>query len=433
MHNRSINPPRGRQGGAGALALVLILVGAASLATLWIGRTLWTEHRGLSAQVNSVLAQETAQFGLDRAWALLHEARAVDAQCRPVPAASGSAVVPDALHRLLSAGSAAAAPLVACARVGAAWACQCPVATLPAASPGAAPGWPGGAVGDREAFVVQATIDAAGPDPLVRLTATACAEGGIACASSAAAGGAPASAFARLTADHALRGAVAAVPAAAIAAGGAVRLGSGPADRVRVVNTDLASHGLVLQAGGAIDTGSAVITGLPGAPLAGALVADDVAMARGDAAARLGAWLGSAPVRWRDWPRVARLECAATGCDGAALEGLLDQGHRAVAVRGSLRWTPGGAVRPPFVLLVEGALEVDGPGRIDAVLLAQEVRLRNPSAAALEVRGGVIAAGDVVADGAVTVLRDPTVLAAVRDLPLALGRVSGHWRAVPLP
>jgi hypothetical protein len=432
MRNRSMKPPCRRQRGAAALAVVLILVGAASLATAWMGRTLWTEQLGLSAQVRGVVAQETAQFGLDRAWAVLHEPRALDPTCQASPVMPGGLPPPDALRRLLESGSGPSMPLVACARVGTVWSCQCPAGPIAGVGAGTAPSPPWTAAGDREAFVVEATA-VPGAVPGVRLVATACAEGGIACASQASAGSSPPGAVARLVADHALRAALAATPAAAVVAGGSIHLGDGPTHRVRVVNTDPDGHGLVLHAGGALHAGDATVTGWPGAPIGAALAPNDAALARGDAGQRLGAWLGSGPARWRDWPRVARLACDAAACDGADVDALLEQGHRAIAVTGSLRWTPGAAVRPAFILLVEGVLDLEGPGVLDAVLVAHELRLRNASSVPLEVRGGLIAAGDVSVEGTVTVRRDAAVLSAAGGVPLAVGRVSGQWRAVPLP
>lgn len=75
------------QHGLAALAFVLALLFAMSLALLWTGRSLVFEHRAAANQQRQAVALAAAESGLGWAVARLNDARAIDALCRPSPAA----------------------------------------------------------------------------------------------------------------------------------------------------------------------------------------------------------------------------------------------------------------------------------------------------------------------------------------------------------
>lgn len=420
-----LQSPRRLARGAGALATVVLLMLVATLATLGLGRALWSEQRSLAAQVRGTQAQEAAQFGLDRAWARLHEPRPLTDDCRQ---ATG-AVTGDRLEALLQATSSTPQPLLACTRSAADWDCRCPPDAAVAAGPAALTGLDTRGEG---VWVVATPLDVARPDAGLRLTALACSEGGAACAREAAAG-ATASAAAQTVLDLAPRVALASTPAAAVVAGGAIRVASPAGDRVRIVNRDPQSHGLVVQAGGGVHVDAGHLEGLPGAPRAWAVVEGDTHLAAGPADRRLAAWLGVEPGRWAAWPRVARVPCHG-GCTAEAVEAALRDGYRAVHVAGDLRWSAPRAPDQPFVLVVAGNLRVEGAGRIDAVILAHDVQVvATDPVTPLEVHGALLAAGDVEIAGTSIIVRSADVIEAARMRPVALGRLPGGWRDLPVP
>jgi hypothetical protein len=330
--------------------------------------------------------------------------------------------------------------LLACTRAGQDWTCECPQASLQggtAAVPSVAA--PTGNAGQGEGVWVQATPlvgpDGALPTSGLRLAAIACSDGGAACARAAAHGGTPAAgAVAHLTVDLWPRPALAVVPAAALVAGGDVRLQGAPSAPVRVANHDPQAHGLAVHAGGRVHVSDAQVLGLPGAPRAWTVAEADTRLAEGALPRRLAPWLGLDPSRWGAWPRVARLACGHAGCDGRQVESLLHAGHRAVHVEGDLDWTAPHGPSEGFVLVVDGTLRLSGHGQLDAVVLAHAIRMQaNDPAAPLVVRGAAIAAGDAELVGSVQLLRSTAVLDDAGRWPVALGRAAGSWRERPLP
>lgn len=418
--------PRRPMRGAGALATVILLMVLATIATLGLGRVLWSEQRSLAAQVRSVQAHEAAQFGLDRAWARLHEPRPLADDCRHAPAAAAG----DLLEALLGAASSAPQPLLACTRGTVDWHCRCPLGAV-AGTGLAGPAGPG--AGGEGAWVVATPLDAARPGAGLRLTALACSHGGAACAQAATAGGVTEAAVAHLVVDLAPRGTLASVPAAAVVAGGSIQVAGPASDQVRIVNRDPQSHGLVLQAGGQVHVAGARLDGLPGAPRDWAVSEGEAYLAAGPVGRRLGAWLGVEPDRWAAWPRVARVACDG-GCAAEAVEAALRDGYRAVHVAGDLQWSAPRVPDEPFVLVVAGTLSLQGAGRIDAVILAHDVHAHGTDPVTpLEVHGALVAAGDVDVAGAATIVRSGPVIEAARARVVALGRLPGGWRDLPAP
>jgi hypothetical protein len=418
------------------LGLVLILVVAMSLGALGVARALAVEHRGLALQVQGALAHEAAQFGLDRAWTLLDEPRAVGSSCEAGAASSAASGATNTLDRLstLDAARADAAPrlVLACSRVAEAWRCWCPDPAL--ADPGAGLTALGG---DREGLVVEARwLDADDPVGRIELTATACAEGGAPCARLASRGAASREPGTQLTQMLVRRPALAAWPAAAAVASDALHLGAG----TRAVNTGHDGHGLAVQAGRSADLAGATLEGLPGSPRSALVASPDERLAAGDAGERLQRWLGLAPDRWHGLARVGRLDCAARRCTEADLHAMLGQGLQQIAVRGDLHWSAGagsatwGHPDAPLLLVVNGDLLIEGPGRIDAVVLAHTARLVNPDAARpLELHGAIVAAEDLSAHGAVVLRHAGELVPAVARRTAALVRLNGSWRELPAP
>jgi hypothetical protein len=185
---------------------------------------------------------------------------------------------------------------------------------------------------------------------------------------------------------------------------------------------------------------AATLDGLPGSPRSALVASPDERLAAGDASERLRRWLGLEAARWHDLARVGRLDCTARHCNEADLQPLLRQGLQQIAVRGSLHWRPAsgngpwGAADAPLLLVVDGDLQIEGPGRIDAVVLARTARLVNPDTARrLELHGAIVAAEDLTADGAVLLQHGAERVEAVARRTAALARVNGSWRELPAP
>ena len=428
-------PSKQGQRGAATLTLVLVLALAGGLGALAMVRALWVEHRGMALQTRTVLAHEAAQFGLDRAQAVLNEPRAIDANCRHslmASAAAGAASAADVLSRwLTSAPPAAAGIVLACARSSAGWTCDC--------SGAAALNDPTSfarIVGDREAFVAEAAA-AVHDDPIgpISLQVSSCDEGGVDCARRVHLGESPGTASARLAIDLIRRPALVHWPAATLSAGGAVHLGDGAVVR----HDDAGGSGLAVQAGSVTQAPGARVEGLPGSPRHEAIVLADPMQAPIEPDARLAHWLGLRFDAWSDLPRVGRIECRERRCDGADLLAAWRAGHRLIAVRGDLGWRvdlhrldadPAGMA--PLLLVVDGELELTGTGDLHGVLVARSMRIAaGPST--LSVTGAVASASDVRVDGSVLLSHRADLVRAAATRAAAVLRQNGSWRERPLP
>lgn len=398
------HPARSRhQRGAATLVVMLGLLAALAVGTLFANRGLLLEARMSSNQARSTVAFEAAEAGLDWALAQLDAPVRIGTDCRPDAAAASSfrarMLVDSPAGPVARAGAGGAPMRAACVRRAGMWACHCPAdgaVVLPASSDA-----------DPAAFVVDIT---AGDRPgIVRVASSGSVSGRIG---------------ARTAAAFALLPAVGATPAAALTARGTID--AGPA---AVSNEDPSSAGLVLHAGGPIAAAAAQVTTTAGSSSDGTLAANDTTLAAADIERRFVATFGQARETWRRRPGVAGVDCNAVADCAAGVAAAVDAGHTMVWADGDLTLAAPlalGSTERPIVLVVRGRLQLDGAVAVHGLVAADGATWQGAAGGAIH--GALVSSADITLATAATIRRDAAVLSALQRRTGCFVRVPGSWR-----
>jgi hypothetical protein len=430
-------PARSQQGLATlAIVAVLGLIATASMLA-WSAAAL-AEQRSAAQESRALERRTAAEAGLAWALARLNESGAHDAQCRAtVPVAGASSLRQRA--GLVSAASLpmAVRPLAACiadASAAGGWRCTCPSAAAEVVDEAVDPAFLAQARGPsadrRAAFVVVVQAEVAPQGQSNRLVSHGCFDEQAACIPQTwgqLQASEPTAATTVVSTGLALRPVLLRRPAAAVSAVGAVHAGAG----VLLANRDPASGGRVLWSGSQLDVAAALITGPASTPPSDARLSHDATLAAQDFDSLGRALLGSLASDWAASPGVHRIDCRASssGC-AERVQAAIDAGAHAVHVHGDLTWQPlpGPAGSPPAAaLVVDGHLQLAGPGRFTGVVLARQLTI-DGRAGSLHWSGAALSAGRVDVAGSVQVHRSAEAVDHLVQEALAVLPAVESWR-----
>ena len=413
-----------RQRGAAALVVTMLLFFAMTLVALFVNRNLVFEQRSAANQYRSTQAFEAAQAGLEWALAQLNHPQRIGPDCRPTadPAASsfrsryltylhGSATFVPATW---SDSGVATALHPTCVRSGSGWACSCPSAGLPTLDP------PPDAT-PAAAFTLQ-FLPGAKPG-VVRISATGCTSLAGTCLPGAAAS---ADATAKIELAFGLLAGLHTPPAAAITTRRAFDADSAS---LGVHNPD-PTTGIAIHAGTTIAASRALLTAPAGAPMTGALIGNDAALAALSTDRYFAAAFGIDKAGWQNQPAVTRIECRgdcsralATAIDAAA-------GNALIWVDGDLALTGPltlGSLQRPVVIVASGAARLDGAVALHGVLYSAALRWDDTAGGAF-LRGAALSESSYQGNGTPEFFYDTAVLAALAGNSGSFARVNGSWR-----
>lgn len=458
MSGRSPRPPRRRQHGLAALAVVLLLFFVVSLVAAYTSRNLIFEQRTGVNQYRSTQAMETAEAGLE--WALLKlNGGRIDADCEPSTDTSDTSfreryLVTNADTGFIGArvdGSGNVA-FATCVRDGENWNCRCPASgvTLPDAPTSEGP---------HPAFRV-AIIGSTARPGIVRIYANGCTRLVEDCltfspnmsALPIVRAVAPAGeGFAAISTWAGMTGRVAAVerdgskrvtvalPRDTLVARGDVN-GSGGS---LAVGRKTADTGYAVRAGGSImGISSQAAPGSPGDSTASQME-DDKALQDLDepggppAEVRMFASVFlMLPETYRDQPAAVVLDCSAVTCDGEAVEdAIASNPGRPIWVEGDLLLDGSGDIgsaAAPVTIVVTGELDFDTGGRTVYGLIygrAADWRL----AGTARVEGALIAENNLTVETAAgsTIDYDADIVRRLSTLVGSFARLPGGWKDFP--
>lgn len=460
-------PPRtrsARESGVASLVVVMVLFFIVSMVAAYTNRNLIFEQRTATNQYRSTQALEAAEAGLEWAKSMLNTGRLTSA-CLTTGAVgtdtsfrqrylSIDSVTGVITPKLTTGSNAQLWPT--CVYNGAGWTCDCPS--------NAAPSLTTSGTDIRPAFRVRfcTPYGATGPTAqagIVRVEVNGCTSldngsnnsclsfptGSNYCGTN----GSPPAAFsvsgmdsegrATVTELLALASGLPSTPAAALTAGGNVALTASP-NSMTLSNSDLASGGWTVQAGGSIDAASKsslVLSSAPGTPASASLIENDGSLA--PTADRMFAGVFDMwPDTYQQQPAALVLSVAAGNCSAG--------GCNAADVRTAL------AMNPDRVLWVDGTLAIDSAGDIGSatapvvLVVAGDVTFSNvitiygalylheaswTSAGTSTVQGALIAEGDVVGNGTLQVVYNPTVLQTLRNTSGSFVGAPGGWKDYP--
>ena len=416
---------RGALRGVATVPVVLLLLLGLGILGLYANRGLVFEQRTAANQARSTQAFEVAEAGLEWAGAMLNAVAAIGTDCQPDTAQtqafrdrflSFDATIGNVAPRADSANTGASLR-AACVFTAAGLRCSCPASGFPSF----------GADAIGENFLV--TFEAPSParPGVVRLTVTGCTSTGVADKDPTClpGGGGRSDARARVTALHALLPLLGSAPAAPVTLVGNVTWqGSGAA--VGVYNTDAATQGVTIRAGGAVDASKARVTSMPGTPAANSIVANDSTLSTLSPQALFTSFFGMGREAWRS----LATEVLCGGNCTADLAAAATGGAQAIWVEGDLELQGNaviGTTDRPVVIVVNGRMTMRGTANINGLVYASD--WDNSGGGSALLRGAAVSEAGFTANGSADFYFDPLVLQRLtRGGSGAFVRLPGSWR-----
>jgi PilX N-terminal len=414
------------QRGVAALVVTMTLFFAMLLIAVFANRNLVFEQRSSANQYRATQAFEAAEAGLEWAQAQLNNVQRVGPDCK----ATSDPTAASFRDRYLTSAPAAAGfvghtwnnagvatPLQPnCVRSPSGWQCSCPSTGYPQLSA------PAEGV-SAPAFALEFLPGTKSGS--VRVAARGCSSLGGVCAPG---GVSVVDASARVEVTLALLPGLASAPAAPLTARGNV---SAPGAELGIHNGDVASGGVAVHAGGNVDVGAAHSSGPAGAPLAQAVVANDVSFATLTANQFFATFFGHDRAGWAAQPVVSMLTCAGN-CAGALVSAAAQSGSVALiqvsgnaAIEGPVTL---GSPQQPVLIVIEGAVQLRGPVTLYGLLYGATVSWNGPIPGGALVRGALVSEAGYQGDGTPELIYDAGILDRLRTRSGTFARVSGSWR-----
>ncbi len=407
------------------MPVVLILLLGLAIMGLYANRGLVFEQRTAANQARSTQAFEVAEAGLEWAGSMLNSITPVGADCLEDTSATQTFrdrfLAFDSTTGLISLRADSANPgtylRAACVFTSSGLRCSCPGSGLPTF----------GATDIGENFLV--TFEAPSParPGVLRVTVTGCTSTGVAAKDPAClpGGDGRADARARVTALYALLPMLGTAPAAPVTlAGNVTWQGSGAA--VGIFNTDAATQGITIRAGGDVDASKARVTSMPGTPAAQSIVANDGTLSGLDADALFTSFFGMSKDSWR---QLATVITCATDC-ASALQAAVASGAQGIWVEGDLEIqgnTSIGSADRPAVIVVNGKMLMRGTANLFGMVYATD--WDNTGGGSALLRGAVVSENSFTANGSADFYFDPLVLRRLTSGGAGtFARLPGSWR-----
>lgn len=413
-----------RQRGVATLLIVMALFFLVSLVAAYASRSLIFEQRTSANQYRSTQAFEAAEAGVEWALGQLNAGR-VDASCLPTndPAFDSFReryLTVDPVTGLYGAAEwnnagALQTRRAGCVRNGAAWTCDCPAAGVPVLAVPAGPG-------TFPAFRVR--FEGGGVPGLLRIVSIGCTAANVNCLDTAR--GSAGDAAAQVVALVSLAPAMPTSPAAPLTLRGNLDVGAFP---LHVANTDAATNGITIHAGGTVNAAAAKLESVPGAPGGLSVVDSDPSLAGLSADRMFTSFFGATRSTLKRQPTTVVLDCGAA-CGEALRVAVERNPGRPVWVNGDLTVDGDlqiGTPENPALVIVEGKIDILSAGtRIVGIVYSQAADWASGGTGI--VQGAVLAEGNLAGASAPAVLFDAPVVNRIRLTTGPMIRVPGGWR-----
>lgn len=424
-------PRPSRQRGAATLITVMVLVLAMSITFAFANRSLIFEQRTSANQVRSTQALEIAEAGLE--WALAQLNRPGTVSASP-SCAVGASTDPSYSRRYLTVNGTtgaitASAVRSACViRAGNTLDCTCPATGNPTLT------------GTGGHFSIQFTTFAARPE-LVRVTAHGCTSTGTdgTFDSRCLPGGSttrPSDGYASASILLAQIPAAYPSPKAALSAGGSVDWqGSGAS--LYIANTDGATNGITISAGGDVEMSSHVnLISVPGTPQGSdpglSVIGNDTTLSSMTGDQFFLNMMGTSKSDFYNSPKTTRITSTGELSTAAANSRMIWLGPAPGSTAGSFEITGGtyGSTTNPVILVVNGDVNIRGNTTIYGVLYTTASTLDNAGGGNSYMRGAVISEGNYSrSNGSREIIYDSALLSRIWEDPgfSSFVRLPGSW------
>lgn len=425
MTSRNLRP--GAQRGIGTLAVTLLLLLVVSVVAFYVNRGVLFEQRTSSNQARSTLAQEAAEAGIEWATGMLNAPWDIGASCNFLATTNVSfrrryvqTKVTDAVAPTSDVVPATTI-FPGCKITAAGTTCNCPTAAGSANL--------GTAV--EPSFTV--AFEAVAGDPeAVRITSWGCSAREAACTG---ADSVNADASARLSVILKMRPLLRAVPSSPLTCGTFCDLGGS----YNVVNTDVATNGVLVNAGTTITDGPGVsYTTLQGQPAANALIGSDAslsALSSTDATCAnsnmFRAYFGSTLEQFSEAPNTKVLSCGSAADCKSQLFAAYNDGWRNFYFASDLHLSGNqtiGSAADPVTIVTPNAIDINGTWDVYGLIFSNSATWNDLGTGTAVIHGAQISCAGYRNNGNGTVTYDPDALRNARRNSALMVRVPGSWR-----
>lgn len=418
-----------RMRGAGTLAIVGMLLLATLVALMYLNRGIVFEQRSSSNQWRSTQALETAEAGVEWATGMLNTPYDLGADCQFL----GSANVSFRKKYVMTRWNDVAAPssdivpsaaLPSCRITAAGRTCSCPANNITAAPTIAGAG---------TSFSVRFEAVASDPEA-VRVTSWGCAptDGGQVCHAGNATG---TDAHAKIEVVLKLKPVLRAAPASPLTCGGSCTLSGS----FNVNNLDVATNGILINAGTSISAGPGVSLGtLPGQPSNNALIGSDASLANissvdptCSSSGMFNAYFGSTIEQYQRASSTKTLSCSSASDCSTQVRDAYDDGWRSFYFASDLQLSGDqtlGSAADPVTLVTPGAVRINGNWTIYGLLFSNSADVNNLGTGSSVIEGAQISCANYSNNGNGSLNYNPDALKNARRFSALLVRVPGSWK-----
>ncbi len=429
--------PATPQHGMAVLAMVMILLFGISLIVLYLNRSIIFEQRISANQMRSTMAQEMAEAGIEWATGMFNRAEFIGTNCQPL--AGGSLTFRKQYVTVSPTPGIASHVLPGCKLNPATGVslCHCPAVpasgtTLANLGSASLPG-----------FTVQFS-PVAGDAEAVRVIATGCTEQADTCGpGTRGASDASASVSVVLKLMPGLR----AVPAAPLTCGLSCSIG-GSFD---IVNQDVATGGILVNAGSTVSASASQLTTIPGQPMSGAIIDNDpslLSLASSDPtcsnSSMFSAFFGSTVAEYMASPLTKTISCSTANDCGQLIGAAYNAGWRAfyfplsLEINNSAPFSQLGTATDGVSLVSPGQIDINGNISLYGMLFSNSSNFNNLGTGTANIYGAMVTCGGFNSNGNGTVNYLPSALSSTRTSSARMVRMPGSWTdrcalSLPLP
>jgi Tfp pilus assembly protein PilX len=397
-------PPRG----LAATAAALLLFFAMGIIVAFTNRNLIFEQRTSANQYRATKAFEAAEAGLEWAVAQLNGDTKINTLCvadnAGVNAFRERYVTVNSTTGAITAG--AVRPVCVMPAGGGAFSCSCPTAGLATAT------------GSGAAFRIEFSTE---PTPgMVRLTSYGCTSAEGTCGPSGA-GGSP-DAEAKVTVLLGVIPQVGTAPGAALTAKTDVNIGNAA---LGVINTDVYTNGITIDAGGTITAPNARLTTIPGSPASSSTIAGDTSLSSISTDQLFATFFGMSKTEFQASATLTTdanfntdYANACASCRVFWVEGDLD-------LSGTHTY---GDSTNPVIVVVNGNVHINGTINMTGILYAANTTFDDTGGGNLFLRGAAVSEGSFTGNGTPDIFFDASVMRVLTRVPGAFIKIPGSWK-----
>ena len=422
---------RERQRGAATLLVTMVLLFSTSIIMLYLNRSILFEQKTSANQMRSTMALEMAEAGMEWATGMLNTAYDIDADCAFLTTTNISFRRKYVQTRWSAATNPTSdvAPATTtypgCKVNGNTTTCNCPA--VPSSGNATA------ALGTAVLPGFTAAFSATSDPEAVRIIVTGCTAQAGAC-TPATTGNSDATAT--ISTILKLRPLLRAAPAAPLTCGTTCAIGGS----YNVVNRDVATGGILANAGNAITSGNGTsYTSIPGQPGANALVSNDASLSAISSAdptcsnsSMFSAYFGSTIAQYAASPMTKTIaNCGSASSCGGLVDTAYNDGWRSFYFpdgfarnnsSGSL-----GSVSDPVTLVSAAGFNVNGNIDIYGMIFSNDSNVNDLGTGTANIHGALVTCAGYNNNGNGTLEYNADVLKGVRRSTGSLVRVPGSW------